>query len=43
VTKHEKQVLKALAAFVGFKAVLYGGIVYASRHYRASMAKYAGE
>jgi hypothetical protein len=37
MTKDQKQVLKALGIFVGFKAALYAAIVYSSRTYRKMM------
>lgn len=37
MTKDQKTVLKAIAVAVSFKAALFAGITYASRHYRRCM------
>jgi hypothetical protein len=38
VTKDEKQLLKAIGMFVGFKILLYASINYASRCARKAVA-----
>lgn len=40
MTKDQKTVLSTLGVFVGFKAVLFGTIIYSTMYYRKMMNQY---